>query len=100
MLAGFEGWDGVVFQPRLRMKPGTGVGTRSGSVARLSAQSRGCLGCGLGSGNRLALCGFRPRAVLRRRLRIWTVSWLALVLSAGYRGNPRPDFRSMARAGC
>lgn len=86
------------------MKLGIRVGTRPGSVfvpvAQLSAQSRGCLGCGLGSGNRLALCGFRPRAVLRRRLRIWTVSWLALVLSAGYRGNPRPDFRSMARAGC
>lgn len=86
------------------MKLGTRVGTRPGSVfvpvAQLSGQCRGCLGCGLGSGNRLGLCGFRPGAVLRRRLRIWTVSWLALGLSAGYRGSPGPDFGSMARAGC
>lgn len=98
MLAGFEGWDGVVFQPRLRMKPGTGVGTRSGSVARLSAQSRGCLGCVLGSGNRLALFGFRPGAVLKRRLGRGTVPQFALGLNAGSRCDP--DFGSMARTGC
>lgn len=84
------------------MKLGIRVGTRPGSVfvpvAQLSAQSRGCLGCVLGSGNRLALFGFRPGAVLKRRLGRGTVPQFALGLNAGSRCDP--DFGSMARTGC